>query len=846
MDTETLPVLVEHPIRHRQGSLHLSVPGRSPIALVNDQGPIRTFNPGWQATGLFTLLDPLWVLVLQHEQDGLAWWYVASDGSMARPPRDHPAADRELLGRRLRQVAFWLEATADAAIGLPVPAAVLATLDLPEPIRRELDVLLDRPLPPDTTRLRERLSTEAPPLAVEPIAGTRSYRVGHPGAMVPMVAGDALAELQPGWEVSSLQAPFAPMLTVNLRHADGAEAAWFIDLDGRLLSHHIGLLAPALARHLVSVVTPLFEAMWHGVVLGEAAMAEIAGDGPVHGLIGDMPFRDLAELLPIYLDREGASPLTRIWSLDEPPPPGLGYVVPTACGPRVFEQAAITKTVAHALHGEMEQLLRSGRMTWPSPLDGTPVESDGFALLLEHDCFAYRFRQHAVGLVFHVVCTGTHFYNYAVYFPTADLLVAPSRGLAEECRPFAAQARANLLRHLIVHRDQLAEGSRIPRDPVVQQFFGDCRVHIGHYVWQDLAGLTFLCRALADLPATRLPQLQIFDCAHAQSFFGPEERIFPRLAGRVVRHDGPFRDHVGTFYRRNQRVIKYTAISVPADLRGLVQVAVADTPELEPVRRTADAARDGSGALVLIGIRTGNRTMEDMGAFAAALIEELARRFPGCTIVLDGMNDAADRGMAVWPQTEPGSILDQEFAIARDLETRAAGLGVRLVSTINRSALHSVAWCARADCFIAPLGAALAKYRWLCNTPGLVLTSRWNLQHRTDLHIYDAPAALEGSSEMLFNSPEAVRDVTAEADAGSVDGRGNFVVKRAPVFEQFVELVRRSRAARPRRLPSEAASPARDRPVPDFGTSVPNPDAPQPAEPVGRRLGLWRRAGRVG
>ena len=33
-------------------------------------------------------------------------------------------------------------------------------------------------------------------------------------------------------------------------------------------------------------------------------------------------------------------------------------------------------------------------------------------------------------------------------------------------------------------------------------------------------------------------------------------------------------------------------------------------------------------------------------------------------------------------------------------------------------------------------GAGLAKYRWVCNKPGLLLTGEWNLRHREDLHIY--------------------------------------------------------------------------------------------------------------
>jgi hypothetical protein len=219
-------------------------------------------------------------------------------------------------------------------------------------------------------------------------------------------------------------------------------------------------------------------------------------------------------------------------------------------------------------------------------------------------------------------------------------------------------------------------------------------------------------------------------------------------------------------------------------------------PAMREACEAADAARRRAAPVILFGIRVGNRTMDDMEEFAVALIRHLGDTFPGCTVVLDGLNDQHDRGDAVRPTIAPGSDLDQEFALAATLRAAGDAAGVHVVDNINRSALRSVVWCSRADCFVALLGAALSKYRWICNTPGLVLSSRWNLEHRSDLHIYDAPAALEGSSEMLFNTVDEVRDIDPNGDAGGVDGRGNFIVDRPPVFDRLSALARRYAAAR--------------------------------------------------
>lgn len=783
------PLLIQNPVLQDEEALHLIVEGQPPIRLSSGAAPVRQFNPGWHAELLCTLLDPLWILVLRHEDGDSAVWYVTHDGLLASAPQHRP--ERQQSQRRLQQVADWLRAAVGVPIRLPMPNAVAAYLALPPEVRRELDLLLDEPLTPtlrDEAALRAAMEG-AGPVVFEPIPGTRGYLVGNPGAMVPLRTGDDLAALQPGWSIASIQTEFAPLLAVILRHEDGLQAAWFIDLSGRLVSHHASLLGQPLKEHLAAMAAPLFESLWARFVLGRNEVPIAASEA-----LDALPTGDLSHLVPQYLQGRGEGGETVVWRLDAPPPPGLGYVVPTSRGLRVFEETLVVRALRHALHGEMDRMLRKGRMRWPSPADGRMVESDGFALMFDQHCFAYRFHDEAAGLVFLVVCTGTHFYNYALYFPSADLLVAADAAMAAACRTHFAAGRDSILRHLTIHRGALLAGGAIPRDETIRQFFGGCGIHIGHYVWQDLAGLAYLLRhADADRP---LPWLEMFSTGTTHRYFGPEERIFPMFAGRIDRHTEHFDQCVGDFYRRNQRVIKYTAISVPAELRRFMRAAGDATPELEAVREAADAARARPAPVILFGIRVGNRTMQDMDDYALDLLGRIAAAFPGATVILDGLNDDYDAGRSVEGDVAPGSDLAMEFAIGRRLAVAAETLDVNFVDNVNHSALRSTIWCSRADCFIAPLGAALAKYRWLCNTPGLVVSSRWNLEHRKDLHIYDAPAALEGTSEMLFGAIAHVRDLDPERDAGGFDGRGNFVVDRDAIFEQFEGLVRRHLASR--------------------------------------------------
>ena len=791
MTMGTLPLLIEHPVRCQDGALHLALPDRAPVALVGDTGTIGQFNAGWRAESLFTLFDPLWVLVLRHEDGTAACWYVAGDGRLAAAPHLQPEPERRDHAGRLQEVALWLGAVAGAAIRLPVPDAVRAYAGLPPAVRRELDALLEEPVSslPDAAPPQDHLAAEVLPILCEPVDGTRGYRIGHPGALLPLAVGTVPIALQPGWRLFRIQTVLAPLLTLSLHHEDGSRAVWFSDLNGQVIGHHVGLLPIAYKRHLLRIVAPVIEPLWAHAALGKpAALPDLPN------LIGDVPPADLGELVPLHLDAAGEEPKTQVRTLDAALPPGLCHIIPTDHGLRACEEASLAGALLHGFHGELDRLLQTGRMRWPSPLDGSMLESDGFALLLNNNCFAYRFRDEQAGFVFHVVATGTHFYNRGIYFPTANLLVARTPALAADCLRHLGRGRDAILRHLLAFGGQLAEGSRIPRDETVQQYFGGCAIHIGHYVWQDLSGLAYLLRRVPD--ERRLPHLQLFDRRSTHQYFGPEERIFPVFADRLTRHEVTFDAYAGEFYRRNQRVITYTAISVPAEVGRLVRAAAEATPELRAVCRAADAARARPAPVILFGIRVGNRTMDDMEDFAVDLLRRLGSTFPGCTVILDGLNDDADRGGDV-PDPAPGSGLEEELRIGRTLRSIAADLDVQLIDNINRSALRSAVWCSRADCFVAPLGAALAKYRWVCNTPGLVLTSRWNLEHRGDLRIYDSPAALEGSSEMLFNSRDHVRDLDPERDAGGHDGRGNFVVERDAIFAQLADLVRRHVALRP-------------------------------------------------
>ena len=93
------------------------------------------------------------------------------------------------------------------------------------------------------------------------------------------------------------------------------------------------------------------------------------------------------------------------------------------------------------------------------------------------------------------------------------------------------------------------------------------------------------------------------------------------------------------------------------------------------------------------------------------------------------------------------------------LHRRFENTGVEILNLCGASMTRSLYWSRRADFFVAVWGAGLAKYRWVCNRPGLVLSNLWNLRHRGDLDIYHAPRYQEAGASIRFIDAAYVTDV---------------------------------------------------------------------------------------
>jgi hypothetical protein len=200
----------------------------------------------------------------------------------------------------------------------------------------------------------------------------------------------------------------------------------------------------------------------------------------------------------------------------------------------------------------------------------------------------------------------------------------------------------------------------------------------------------------------------------------------------------------------------------------------------------------------LLGLRVENRTLIDLTTFCSRLLAALYKMTGEVAVVIDGHNTVKHGDSRTYPSDHQQSAarppVEVEQEIVEVLRKECIGRPIHIISTIAQPLGVSVFWCQRSNFFVTMWGAGLAKYRWICNKPGLVVTSRWNLIHRSDLRIYDAPESLEGGSAMEFLPTEHVSDDPAAPlllpeTQFPPQSISNFEVNEYAVFERVRELL---------------------------------------------------------
>lgn len=601
--------------------------------------------------------------------------------------------------------------------------------------------------------------------------------------------GEPVRTFLPGWQPKFVYTGFAPINLLLFEHEQQGAAIWFLDETMDRRGGSFAELTPFTADRFIVAAAALFGEIWHDLVIGQRPPALTEASRSFFAL----PLTIRGHLLDAYLSQTDIS--TRYRSINSPSGLPNGGKLIDASGRRVLLEPSVMHQIFNPslLQDAYVRLLQTGTFIWPSPIDGQDVQAT-HCFILGLNSFAYRLPDPRNNLTFYLIADEIWFRTACIYVPEAQLALTLDPGYAQALMPDLGRT---MWQHVVEHGENLHGYLQEPAKQIHNVWRGITAMHLGHVLWQDISGIG---RLVDTVPADRLPTFRLFDVEHGPEMYGPLDQIFPELQGRVVRDPGPFEAAIPTFYQDRLLAIKSSGMVVSRAVRERIMDAIRRDPIHTQQIAECDLAAASGQPIILLGLRTENRTLVDLKGFCERLIDFLAVRVGRAFVVVDGHNARqGNSGQVIWSHGELGatrSPIGVELEIVAALQRRVQGTQITIVSTIGNALADSLIWGSCCHVFVAQWGAGLAKYRWVCNKPGFVMTSNWNLHNRTDLHIYNTPEITEDPVPLEFIDPAIVTDradapLIVQLGAGLNPSIMNFDVNEPAVFQTIVALLRR-------------------------------------------------------
>ena len=572
--------------------------------------------------------------------------------------------------------------------------------------------------------------------------------VRRDGCTVPIQANGApVRQFNAGWTPVCVVDAFAPLHMLSLRHDEGAETTWILDGDllwlGDSVAHVPDHHRQPLRERAETVLGLVFDRI---VAAPRPRPADDADD------LAALCERTIGELVGLVAPVRAAGIV--VVDLNDP-------AADAALEPFGLRAARLRDTLAGSLPEAFRHRMRHGALLRPSPFDGEPAEAE-IGLPLNQRITAYRFADRAARDAFYLTAQDYHDQTIGLLLPALGLYCVLAHA------PDILSLLGMLLAHAAQHqRRLLAYLATPPREKRAVSFVSVYpNLHVGHVVWNELSGLQELVETVG--PAF-LPLVCVLEAARGSEPFGPIDRLFPELAGKVIRPDGTWARAAAHVYDNGWFFMRYQTRYVRSGVGRRIQALASDDPVLVRDRAMASRLADEGRTFVLLGIRAGNRTLIDVVAFVRTAIDHLVARLGSVAIVIDGTNNRLGLDATTsYGNFGPGGADEpviEEMRMVFALRRRYHGVrAVEIVSTIGAPLSCGLFWIQRCRFFVAPWGAALAKYRWICNLPGFVVTNRFNIGAPVgDLPIYHDPRFVEAPSPMRFVALEHVADAPGPA-----------------------------------------------------------------------------------
>lgn len=573
----------------------------------------------------------------------------------------------------------------------------------------------------------------------------------------------ATQDVLPGWKPVGLWTEgVAPLKLLFWDGPQGAVGIWYLGADDQVLAHRLSGLSP---DHRV-LVAPL---------LGELSLS---GAG-------------LTRFSPPRPGPEGLESSQR-WALAEDwLAASQGRLVIST-----LDEATAYPHLSRTLNPSLTQIVRDAgelSLAVPDPVTGDLVRIDHVLCLDD-----FRTLCLLPGHTDIYLCRAGHKASFVALYDAAANTLFVGTGDAGWLAPHAFRSvEAELVRHFGEYQDVLPDylartGTRltsIMRYPP----------HLGHQLYNELGALDGMLSAHPGL--VRPPAVMLLGSDGAE-VYGPLERLFPEMEGCVLRRGADWRRAA---YQEGLCATRLTVEHVSAGLRGRLSVAAASSDAMIQDRKKAAEIKSSGAPVIILGLRVENRTVKDLAGFLKALVSEIRSTWANAIIIIDGHNRRHAETDEVFTsgllcRRDPYQV---EREIVAEVRAHCEEIGLELIDLVGAVMDRSVFWSNQATVFVAPWGAGLAKYRWIANCPGVVLSNSWNAKHRSDFDIYTAPEFMENPSPVLLIAPDKIVDDPNTGDLvmlnppdQPVEGALNFTVAVADVIPLLRELMPPSKGPR--------------------------------------------------
>lgn len=556
--------------------------------------------------------------------------------------------------------------------------------------------------------------------------------------------GTPVSSFLPGWHAKYLVDLGLNVHLLELVHDSGQKATWFLDDDCNRLGDQIALLPPIMQNSLMRAFSGSAKAIYddllssaHPSLADNDCWLSLVNESTIRQAVHELADEAWMKCRTVTTGQFGEQAFLR----SDGPVIRLNYL------DTIFQMD---------LRDCLELAIRDGFLRCPSPVSGAELRSS-HSLVIHEQRIAFRFIEPTYGLAFYLSTTDRPTRFCDLYIPEAQIAFTTH---ADNGTGRNASRATEYLTHFVSHCDKilsyLQPGSHKPAI-VCRGYPG---LHIGHQLWNELTAYERLAKNLEN---NRLPILVIPNAGRGSEAYGPLDRLFPEWAGKVDRSLRTEIETLGEFtYRKGYLLFRplnhYVTESLSKRLTQYADAATATSTSRSRVENLL--AQDCT--LVTLGLRVENRTATNLYEMLEQTIARIAQRIPKLAVVIDGHNGRISGDLATpfdsMGQTYSTNPILAELELAIMLRQRFEYTNVQIITVIGNSVLDSLVWIKASKFFVAIWGAGLAKYRWACNKPGLVVSSRRDLAIRHDLHIYDSPEFQQNPAPILHVDPASVTD----------------------------------------------------------------------------------------